>query len=565
MLLAAWVVLLGGAVSLAQTDEVRDPLPEMQILTVGQAVVQGLVHNPDLRAARHAIGTAEGDVISATLLANPDISATYARERARERTKATGAIARSHSHSRDLGVAQNVNVAGARPLRVLQSRAELDRAKADIAAQEIDLVRNIKHSMAENIGNGQGTAQLHNAIFGAKPLMWEMTKGHPEDQDRAKMAYQDMQQETRNDRQERMEVESELNTWLGFPPQTRVLIQDTLEPQPVPVSYEDLRNSIMSRNPDVRTALAAVRSSRYALKLAMLGKVPDLSGAFDSVVTREVTPDTVARAREKDFGLGMTFPLFDQNQGGIHSAKAQEEMDRDTLTATQWDLENELFKLYQDLNMMRVRIRSYEFGYLARMHTVVYETDLAAYDAKTIGFATWEQDLKRYHVDFDSMLSLKITYKFMMADLEFLAGGSFTAPVQVPAESPAPESKPANYACGLGRKVGRGVSNILLSPVEVPASICGNICDRGVFGVIVGPFDGVLTGVERIGAGALDVFTSPVPWPLEGMESASEPVWDMDPWCGSWSLRYFHPAFQSKQEHFHPAYSAADESTEGGK
>lgn len=260
----------------------------------------------------------------------------------------------------------------------------------------------------------------------------------------------------------------------------------------------------------------------------------------------------------------MAWPLFDQNQGGVRSAKAQEEMASDALVATKWNVESELFMLYEDLNLTRVRLRSFELNYLVRLERVIYETDMAAYGAKKIEFATWEQDLKRFHMDYDSMLTLKITYKKTMADLEFLAGGSFTAAVQVPAESPKPEGKPADYASGLGRKVGRGLSNILLSPVEVPASIYGNISDRGVWGVLVGPFDGALTGVERIGAGALDFVTSPVPWPLEGMEPASEPVWDMDPWCGSWSLRYFHPAFAGKQEYFHPAYEATDQPTKEG-
>ncbi len=126
-----------------------------------------------------------------------------------------------------------------------------------------------------------------------------------------------------------------------------------------------------------------------------------------------------------------------------------------------------------------------------------------------------------------------------------------------------PEGRPPNYASGLALKLGRGLSNVLLSPVELPASVCGNICDRGVWGVIVGPFDGAVTGVERIGAGVLDVVTFPVPWPLEGMEPASEPIWDKDPWTGSWSLRYFHPPFRDRQQYFHPAYTQANKPAEG--
>lgn len=565
MLFGAWVVFLGVNLAWAQPYPIREPLPEMQILTVDEAVVQGLIYNPGLQAARREIGIAEGDVISASLLANPDLAAVYGRERIRERDKTTGAIAHTRSHIGDFAAAQEISITGSRPVRLLMSRAQLDQAKADVANQEIGLVNNIKHSIAEMVGNSYGTAALHNKTMGVKPLMWELAKNVPDDQTRAKMSFQDTQQELLNDRQERMEVESELNDWLGFPQHTRVLIKDTLEPQPVPVSYEQLRDSIASRNLDIKTKLAALRAARYGLKLAMQQKIPDLTGSFEYIRTRENAKDVTALHHEYDYGADMLFPLFDQNTGNIRSAKAQEEMSRYDLQATQWDVESELRKLYWDLNLLRVRMRAYQYGYIDRLDKLIYEQDLVQYQSKQLAFADWESDVQRYGTDADGLISLKIQYKKTMADLEFLAGGSFTAPVQVPQETRMPEGKPKNYATGLGLKLGRGLSNILLSPIEVPASIWGNLCDRRVWGIIVGPFDGVVTGVERIGAGALDVVTSPVPWPLEGMEPASEPIWDKDPWTGSWSLRYFHPPFKNRQQYFDPAYKNESQSSEGGE
>jgi putative exosortase-associated protein (TIGR04073 family) len=67
-------------------------------------------------------------------------------------------------------------------------------------------------------------------------------------------------------------------------------------------------------------------------------------------------------------------------------------------------------------------------------------------------------------------------------------------------------------AYGPARKLGRGGANIVSSPLEVPRHIT-RVYDRyGFFAATTwGVLEGVLSGVLRAGAGAIEVVTFPIP------------------------------------------------------
>ena len=103
------------------------------------------------------------------------------------------------------------------------------------------------------------------------------------------MSFLDIQQEMRNDREELMEVETELNGWLGLPADTRLFIQDTIEPVPPPIGYKDLWATILARNINVKSACAQLRAARLNLELAMRDRVPDLAASASYTKTKEVS------------------------------------------------------------------------------------------------------------------------------------------------------------------------------------------------------------------------------------------------------------------------------------
>ena len=57
-------------------------------------------------------------------------------------------------------------------------------------------------------------------------------------------------------------------------------------------------------------------------------------------------------------------------------------------------------------------------------------------------------------------------------------------------------------------KLFRGVGNLILAPIEIPVSIFNVAADTDVFiGVSAGTVAGAAAGIERLGAGSLDIVT----------------------------------------------------------
>lgn len=583
----SWAVLIGGGICLAgmfarpgfaQSGEHRQPLPDQQTFSVDEAISYGLVHNPGLRSIRKLNQIAEGEVISASILQNSAISIAFARSRSRTRSgggeaghgggEMEGMDEDGHedegdeggheeegdmemesdeggavvSRSRTVAIAQRFDIAGQRPLRILRARANLDRVRLQIAEAEIELVRNLKRACAEYVALTDEMAEIHNVMYAAKPVIWDATADQPNDRLRAMVEFMKVQQDSRLTRQSVMRAEAELNTLLGLPPDTRLLIAGTIDPEPIPIPYQELKKSILSRNLSIQIILAELRGARFGLNLAMQDKVPGVDAAYSNTRTNSGGDTT----RSNDIAIGLSVDFFrqivEQNRAEVLAAKGAIEFTENALQHARWELENELYALYQDMNLARSRIRVLDDGYLPHLRQLVEIYDPEDYAEGRIELNTWLQDVMRYHMDGETMLALKAGYTTAFATLEFLAGGSFFEPIPIPLESDEPSHGYAGYWKGLATKAGRGVGNIVLAPLEIPAGWYGYIRDRGVFGVIAGPFEGTVTFVERASAGALDLLTAPAPWPIEKMEPVSRPVWGKNPWTNTWSLAYIHPA-----------------------
>jgi len=80
------------------------------------------------------------------------------------------------------------------------------------------------------------------------------------------------------------------------------------------------------------------------------------------------------------------------------------------------------------------------------------------------------------------------------------------------APSPAQLDEPRLPGTGPLSRLGRGLSNILLSPLEIPATMLrvgGEY--NAFFGIWAGALEGLGNGLVRLSAGALEALTFPIP------------------------------------------------------
>jgi len=94
-----------------------------------------------------------------------------------------------------------------------------------------------------------------------------------------------------------------------------------------------------------------------------------------------------------------------------------------------------------------------------------------------------------------------------------LAGEGGAAAPEPPRAGPAvPVEEPSLPGTGPLTRLGRGASNILLSPLEIPATMMRVGGERNAFfGMWAGGLEGMGNGLVRLSAGVLETLTAPLP------------------------------------------------------
>lgn len=70
----------------------------------------------------------------------------------------------------------------------------------------------------------------------------------------------------------------------------------------------------------------------------------------------------------------------------------------------------------------------------------------------------------------------------------------------------------ASYTEDVAQKFSRGVGNVIYSPLEIPLQVSNEInSDDYVYAIPKGTFRGLMYGIGRLGVGAYEVVTFPVP------------------------------------------------------
>ena len=305
-------------------------------LSLAAARDLALRSNPDLSAARLDIDVARGELRQAGVLlrANPEAEVL---------TRGPGT---------EVGISQEVEVAGQRSARRAAARAGLERARAgvtDVARLTLgdvhrafyrlvaadrrsalaDEVRALNERLVDVAQRQLGAGEISRLEFNLAVVEFGRSRGRALAAQRA-----------------REEVASDLRRLLGLAPATPLVpVVDTgLEPPlpdsawagvgeysaAIPLDVDSLTALALARRPDVLERAAAVRQASANVSLARREAFPNLvlratSEAVEGSGTRELRP-----------GIGFTLPLLNRNQGEVAARRAaavQAEYTRTRVTA----------------------------------------------------------------------------------------------------------------------------------------------------------------------------------------------------------------------------------------
>jgi cobalt-zinc-cadmium efflux system outer membrane protein len=312
-------------------------------LTAEQAVRTALAQNPELLAARQQIEAATGRAAQARLWPNPEL------ELSSEEFPPRGG---GFSSAQNLvGMSQTVPFPGKKPLDGQIGRKGIAVAEWEYLGREIELVRDVKTAFTTALAAEKKVAVSEQLLALARSLAdaaaKRVTAGAAADQERlrAEIELDRANVELTAARRGSLESQKALATLLGRAREPVGPLQGELRETVELPALEQAREQMLARHPNIGAAVAGKERAEWELRRAKIDPLPDVT--FGVAGGRDFGGKETLMA----FRFSLPLPLFDRAQGRQREARAQAEIARYDLTATEQ-------RLIRELSVVDARLRA---------------------------------------------------------------------------------------------------------------------------------------------------------------------------------------------------------------
>lgn len=320
--------------ALGSTARDSEPSPAIgadRTLSSDEAVGVALFLNPELRAVRKARGVAEGELISAGLLPNPVIGASWLHIEDFTKSFATGLI--------DLAVDWAPPRPGEIDGKKALARSQIDQVTAEIAAAEWRVATDVRKAClnvsisTEQLRLAEGSLKLQERV--RQFIRDKRSLGDATDLD---TSLADVEHASALQSRELAvgtleRARQQLNALLGLPPLTELELKtgDQLpEPDLAKLEPARLETLMLEHRPEIAAARSQYAQSEQKLRLACLASWPWFS--FGPRYERDAGNGSSSITK---LGVGAAFdlPIFNSNQGAIASLRAERDRLREVVRA----------------------------------------------------------------------------------------------------------------------------------------------------------------------------------------------------------------------------------------
>jgi cobalt-zinc-cadmium efflux system outer membrane protein len=327
--------------------------------------------NRSLAAARLSIERAQARLVQAQLYPNPSLDLEHTTG------KFTGA---PDEHESTAGFSFPLELGGKRRSRIDVARAELDVARAEFAERQRQLMSDVLTAYVEALASLREldmTARLNELDVETGGYLETRVK----EGDVAPLELQLLRVEIDRLRSRRELLKGRLDAAIirlkaltGIAPDEQVRLREGFTPGEVfgtSTSVEDAITRALANRPDIRAARANERAAEATLRLAHAQAVPDVtpfgrfsssSSAFDDTPIGKLTD----RSKSIGFGVSITLPIFNRNQGARAEASAgvtQAQQERMYLETT---VRAEVESAFRRLRSTDTALATFENGVIAR-------------------------------------------------------------------------------------------------------------------------------------------------------------------------------------------------------
>jgi len=388
-------------------------------VSADEAVAVALFLNPDIRAFRKERGVAEGELIAARLLPNPELQLTWLHIENFTKSLATSGF--------DVGLSWAPPRPGERAAKAARARARIEEVRAQIADEEWRLAADVRKAHAalwaalERLRLARASLQLQERVRKFLRDKRDLGDASRLEVNLLELEYVERLRERETIQNEQQKARLELNRLLGLPPLVEVPLQgtsDVLAYRPFVLKPAALEAVLIERRPDVAVARQDYEKGQQDLRLAYIQRIPWFR--FGPAYERDGGPGE-GSINKLGFGFSFEIPLSNLNQGEITRLEAAREKLRELFVARVHLARAEVNEAYRNLQGQERLVRLFQDVIRPALEESEQLTDaaVAVGDVNVLQFVTAQDKVLRSRRDF---LDAQLEYWKAVFDLERALG-----------------------------------------------------------------------------------------------------------------------------------------------
>jgi outer membrane protein, heavy metal efflux system len=348
----------------------------LQAETLEQLTGEALRNNPQFRVLQASVESANGGVRTARAWQNPELSVAPGVRQHRE--GATETIFHG-----ELELNQLFLFPGKRQLLIAIAQRNVEISKLALEGLRFQLTTAVRKAFYEMLAAQQIAAFRTEQIESAKTFYEAAVKraegGYASDFEAVKGQAEliDAQKLARAAEGQIASARVELNTLLGRNPSSPLMLKGSLQNAAPRGPTGNFVTLAMTRNPSLRTQEMQAQLAGLNLRKTRLGRRPDFA----------LGPRVEYTDREQTYGFGATvaLPLWNQSQGEIQTARAQEEKEIAAAEKLRAEIAGAVTKASATLAVAREQLALYTPAFLDKLKAFVNQAEKSyAQNATTV-------------------------------------------------------------------------------------------------------------------------------------------------------------------------------------
>jgi cobalt-zinc-cadmium efflux system outer membrane protein len=375
-------------------------------ITLSDAVSIFLRQNLQLVAGRYDIEMADAEKLTARLRPNPEFSATFDNLP----TDFSGQFFKEQEIA--YGVSQTFELGGKRGKRIEVANRNAELAQAQFQTTVWQLTNDLKRKfyvvvLAESLLK---LANENQKTFGETikhtAELYQLGEISGLDLRRLEVEKFKFDTDVANSERDYQIAVRDLRVTLGGDYQTmEIEVSGTLDYQPYQFAFADLRDKSLAARPDLKAAQLSERAADSAIRLQDAQRIPDFNLG---VGLKRIVVDNLY-----SFGIGITLPVFDRNQGERVKALTQKKKAQNDQRILANQAVSDVDKALTAFEIQKRRVELYRTGVLTKVDDIqnLTEFSLKAGEASTLelldSIRTRRETLASYYQTlFDYQMSL---------------------------------------------------------------------------------------------------------------------------------------------------------------